>query len=79
MPTRQDLRFRGGRQVANRAPNITELFTPRGGSVLEGNAQDACGSWQPATPVWGNTPGNPHRLKALLAKKDKSPAKEPAQ
>ena len=42
------LRFRGGRQVANRAPNVTELFTPRGGSVLEGNAQDLCGSWQPA-------------------------------
>ena len=51
------LRFRGGRQVANRAPNVTELFTPRGGSVLEGNAQDACGSW-PATQVWGNVPGN---------------------
>lgn len=55
------LRFRGGRQVANRAPNVTELFTPRGGSVLEGNAQDACGSW-PATQVWGNVPGNPNRF-----------------
>jgi iron complex outermembrane recepter protein len=55
------LRFRGGKQVANRAPNVTELFTPRGGSVLEGNAQDACGSW-PATQVWGNVPGNPNRL-----------------
>jgi len=55
------LRFRGGRQVANRAPNVTELFTPRGGSALEGNAQDACGSW-PATQPWGNRPENPHRL-----------------
>ena len=55
------LRFRGGRQLANRAPNVTELFTPRGGSVLEGNAQDACGSWT-ATQVWGNVPGNPNRL-----------------
>ena len=55
------LRFRGGRQVANRAPNITELFTPRGGSVLEGNAQDACGSWT-GTQVWGNVPGNPNRF-----------------
>ncbi len=55
------LRFRGGRQLANRAPNVTELFTPRGGSVLEGNAQDACGSW-PATQVWGNVPGNPNRF-----------------
>ncbi len=55
------LRFRGGKQVANRAPNVTELFTPRGGSALEGNAQDACGSW-PATQPWGNVPGNPHRF-----------------
>ncbi|MBN1240446.1 MAG: TonB-dependent receptor [Gammaproteobacteria bacterium] len=55
------LRFRGGRQVATRAPNVTELFTPRGGSQIEGNAQDACGSW-PATQVWGNVPGNPNRF-----------------
>ena len=55
------LRFRGGKQLANRAPNITELFTPRGGSALEGNAQDACGSWE-ATQPWGNVPGNPHRF-----------------
>jgi iron complex outermembrane receptor protein len=55
------LRLRGGKQVANRAPNVTELFTPRGGSQIEGNAQDACGSW-PATQVWGNVPGNPNRL-----------------
>ncbi len=57
-----NLRFRGGRQVANRAPNVTELFTPRGGSTLEGNAQDACGSWVPATPVYGNSAANPNRL-----------------
>ena len=55
------LRFRGGRQVANRAPNVTELFTPRGGSALEGNAQDACGSWSSTQP-WGNVPGNPNRF-----------------
>jgi iron complex outermembrane recepter protein len=55
------LRFRGGKQVANRAPNVTELFTPRGGSQLEGNAQDACGSWT-QSPVWGNIASNPHRL-----------------
>ncbi len=57
-----NLRFRGGRQVANRAPNVTELFTPRGGSTLEGNAQDLCGSWVPATPVYGNSAANPNRL-----------------
>jgi outer membrane receptor protein involved in Fe transport len=57
-----NLRFRGGRQVANRAPNVTELFTPRGGSVLEGNAQDLCGSWQPGTPAYGNSAANPNRF-----------------
>jgi len=56
------LRFRGGRQVANRAPNITELFTPRGGSTLEFNAQDLCGSWFPATPAYGNSAANPNRF-----------------
>ena len=55
------LRFRGGKQIANRAPNVTELFTPRGGSQIEGNAQDACGNWT-GTQVWGNTAGNPNRL-----------------
>jgi iron complex outermembrane recepter protein len=55
------LRFRGGKQVANRAPNITELFTPRGGSLLEGNAIDACAN-HPITQPWGNRPENPHRL-----------------
>jgi outer membrane receptor protein involved in Fe transport len=57
-----NLRFRGGRQVANRAPNVTELFTPRGGSTLEGNAQDLCGSWVPATPPYGNSAANPNRF-----------------
>jgi outer membrane receptor protein involved in Fe transport len=56
------LRFRGGRQLANRAPNVTELYTPRGGSTLEGNAQDLCGSWVPATPPYGNSAANPNRL-----------------
>jgi outer membrane receptor protein involved in Fe transport len=55
------LRFRGGQQVATRAPNITELFTPRGGSQLVFGAQDSCGSWA-ATQIWGNVPGNPNRL-----------------
>jgi iron complex outermembrane recepter protein len=55
------LRFRGGRQLANRAPNVTELFTPRGGSQLEGNAIDACAN-HPTTQPWGNTQSNPNRL-----------------
>jgi outer membrane receptor protein involved in Fe transport len=56
------LRFRGGRQVANRAPNVAELFTPRGGSQLDFNAQDACGYWPLGTQSWGNRPENPNRL-----------------
>ena len=37
------VRVRGGHQVANRAPNVTELFTPLGGSVLAfGGVTDAC-------------------------------------
>jgi len=80
------LRFRGGRQLANRAPNVTELFTPRGGSALEGNAQDACGYWPTATQPWGNRPENPNRynLQALcqyLMMRDGAPPElyEPGQ
>jgi outer membrane receptor protein involved in Fe transport len=56
------LRFRGGRQIANRAPNVTELFTPKGGSQIEFGAQDACGNWPGATQPWGNVVGNPNRF-----------------
>jgi outer membrane receptor protein involved in Fe transport len=74
-----NLRFRGGRQLANRAPNVVELFTPRGGSALEFNAQDLCGSWVPATPPYGNSAANPNRvnLQALcqeLMVRDGAPA-----
>jgi len=56
------LRFRGGKQVANRAPNIAELFTPAGGSQIDLNAPDPCNSL-PITPnPWGNRPENPNRL-----------------
>jgi len=57
------VRFRGGFQRANRAPNITELFSPVGASSLDFNAYDACRNGGPsATPVWGNTDANPNRL-----------------
>jgi outer membrane receptor protein involved in Fe transport len=56
------LRFRGGRQLANRAPNVTELFTPIGGSQLEFNAIDSCANQPGLTQTWGNVPGNPNRL-----------------
>jgi outer membrane receptor protein involved in Fe transport len=47
--------------VANRAPNVTELYTPKGGSTLEFNAQDPCGNWAQTQP-WGNVAGNPNRI-----------------
>jgi outer membrane receptor protein involved in Fe transport len=61
------LRFRGGKQVANRAPNIAELYTPRGGSQIDLNAPDPCNSL-PITPnPWGNRPENPNRLNLQAA------------
>jgi outer membrane receptor protein involved in Fe transport len=64
------VRFRGGVQRANRAPNIAELFTPIGASTITGltgmAAPDTCGSWVEG-PDWGNKPENPNRynLQAL--------------
>jgi iron complex outermembrane recepter protein len=55
------VRVRGGHQYANRAPNVTELFTERGGSQL-GGGNDACGFFPVQTPSWGNRPENPNRL-----------------
>jgi iron complex outermembrane recepter protein len=54
------VRVRGGHQFANRAPNVTELFTPLGGSQLGGGI-DACGFYPVQTPTWGNRPENPNR------------------
>jgi outer membrane receptor protein involved in Fe transport len=56
------MRFRGGFQRANRAPNVAELFTPTGGSSIDFGAADACGNWPGTTPTWGNVPGNPNRI-----------------
>ena len=53
--------FRAGRQVANRAPNVTELFTPVGGSQLT-TGTDACAYYPAQTQSWGNRPENPNRL-----------------
>lgn len=55
------LRFRGGKQVATRAPNVTELFTPIGGSLLT-TGNDACANYGIQSPIWGNVDGNPDRL-----------------
>ena len=59
------IRFRGGFQAATRSPNVAELFTPRGGSQLQGlggtTTPDPCGNIPNITPTWGNVPGNANR------------------
>jgi outer membrane receptor protein involved in Fe transport len=53
--------FRGGYQLAVRAPNVAELFQPTTANVVFANAGDPCAS---TTPVpWGNNASNPNRLK----------------
>lgn len=54
------LRFRGGYQLANRAPNIYELFAPMAGGL--GTSQDPCVNIAGFTPEFGNTPSNPNLL-----------------
>lgn len=55
------IRLRGGWQVATRSPNVTELFTPLGGSALDLNAPDACANLVGVTPSWGNIASNSNR------------------
>jgi iron complex outermembrane receptor protein len=59
------IKLRGGYQLANRAPNIVELFAPTGGAALVAGT-DACGNWivngRSITQDWGNRAGNPNRL-----------------
>ena len=58
------VKFRGGLEVANRAPNIAELFTPPGSSQITGISgtitPDPCAYFS-VTPSWGNVPTNPNR------------------
>jgi outer membrane receptor protein involved in Fe transport len=58
------IKFRGGLEVANRAPNIAELFTPVGSSQITGIngtiTPDPCAYFS-VTPSWGNVPSNPNR------------------
>lgn len=64
------VRFRGGVEVANRAPNVAELFTPVGGSQLTGingvPTPDPCAVYPGTTPTWGNAASNPHRYNVQL-------------
>ena len=57
---------RGGLEVANRAPNIAELFTPLGGSALTTGA-DPCANYVGTTPSYGNIAGNPNRYNVQAA------------
>ena len=54
------IRFRGGVQYANRAPNIAELFMPTGASTIV-VGHDGCNN-DVAVPDWGNRPENPNRF-----------------
>jgi iron complex outermembrane recepter protein len=76
------IKLRGGYQRANRAPNIAELFTPRGGNALVAGT-DACGNWlvkgASVTQPWGNRADNPNRLNVqalcqFLMTRDGAPA-----
>jgi outer membrane receptor protein involved in Fe transport len=53
------LRLRGGRQHANRAPNINELFTGPTLQVVGFPGSDPCTTV--TTNPWGNLPTNPNR------------------
>lgn len=53
------LRFRGGYQLANRAPNINELFLGPSISVVQAGI-DPCNAFGTTVP-WGNSPNNPNR------------------
>ena len=60
------VRLRGGYQVANRAPNVAELFTPVSTAlaVIPGGDPCARGTGSAPTPLYGNTTSNPN-LKSL--------------
>ncbi len=59
------LRFRGGYQRANRAPNIFELYAPVAGGL--GLSNDACLNIASQTPEFGNVAGNPNRVNVQVA------------
>lgn len=56
------LRFRGGRQLANRAPNTAELFLGKTLALVGFPGGDPCAT-NTGTPnrSWGNTPDNPNQ------------------
>jgi len=59
------IRFRGGYQLANRAPNVYELFAPVAGSLIA--SADPCINVAGETPSFGNTPSNPNLVNLQAA------------
>lgn len=53
------VKFRGGRQVANRAPNVAELFQPAVFLTVPWTDHDPCSNVTRAP--WGNVASNPNR------------------
>ena len=60
------LRFRGGYQRANRAPNIFELYAPISAGLAFGT-NDPCTNIDNFSAAYGNVPGNPDRANVQLA------------
>jgi len=56
------VRLRGGYQLANRAPNINELYLDASSSAVTLIPNDPCRS--DTTATWGNNPANPNRAAA---------------
>jgi outer membrane cobalamin receptor len=55
------VKFRGGRQIANRAPNISELYSPAVFEIVSWTDHDPCSNLTRAT--YGNMASNPDRAK----------------
>lgn len=55
------VKFRGGRQIANRAPNIAELYSPAVFETVTWTDHDPCSNLTRAT--YGNVASNPNRAK----------------
>ena len=72
------IRLRGGRQIANRAPNIAELFTGPSQNVVGFQGGDPCLAI--TLNEWGNHPDNPNRaeIQALCSEIINAPVGAPS-
>jgi outer membrane receptor protein involved in Fe transport len=71
-------RVRGGRQIANRAPNVAELFTGPSQNVVAFQGADPC--LANTLNTWGNHPSNPNRaqVQALCSAIINAPPGQPS-